>query len=220
MGTTLTLTADDGHSFEAYLAAPDGESKGGLVVIQEIFGVNDHMIDVTDDFARQGYTAICPAFFDRAERGVVLSYSDFGRGREIVGELADEAVIADINAAADKVRSAGKVGVIGYCWGGAMAFLGACKANVDCGVSYYGTRLIQYSTEMKPKVPMQYHYGETDKSFPMDAVEKVMAEQPEGQHFVYPDADHGFSWDGRPQYNADATALALEMVLTFFDETL
>lgn len=220
MGESLTLKAADGHTFDAYLAEPDGESKGGLVVIQEIFGVNDHMIDVTDAFARHGYTAICPAFFDRAEPGIVLSYTDFGRGREIVGELADEAVLADINAAADRVRSAGQVGVIGYCWGGAMAFLGACKANVDCGVSYYGTRLIQYSPQMKPKVPMQYHYGETDKSFPMDAVEKVMAEQPEGQHFVYPDADHGFSCDGRPQYNAEATKLALERTLKFFEESL
>lgn len=220
MGATLTLTAADGHSFDAYLAEPEGTSKGGLVVVQEIFGVNDHMIDVTDEFARHGYTAICPSFFDRAERGLVLSYTDFGRGREIVGELTDDAVIADVNAAADRVRSAGKVGVIGYCWGGAIAFLGACKANVDCGVSYYGTRLIQYSPQMKPKVPMQYHYGETDKSFPMDAVEKVMAEQPEGQHFIYPDADHGFSCDGRPQYNAEATKLALERSLKFFEETL
>ncbi|MBT4739977.1 MAG: dienelactone hydrolase family protein [Rhodospirillaceae bacterium] len=220
MGTTLTLTAADGHSFDAYLAEPDGMSKGGVVVVQEIFGVNDHMIDVTDEFVRHGYTAICPAFFDRVEPGVVLSYTDFGRGREIVGELADDAVVADLNAAADRVRPAGKVGVIGYCWGGAIAFLGACKANVNCGVSYYGTRLIQYSPQMTPKVPMQYHYGETDKSFPMDAVEKVMAEQPGGQHFVYPDADHGFSCDGRPQYNAEATKLALERSLKFFEETL
>jgi len=220
MGSMITLTAKDGHAFEAYVAEPKGEPKAGLVVIQEIFGVNDHMREVTDEFAEQGYLAICPAFFDRVEPKLVLSYSDFGRGRDIVGQITDDAVLADINAAATHVRSAGKVGVIGYCWGGAMAFLGACKADVDCGVSYYGTRLIQYSPGMKPRVPMQYHYGETDQSFPMEAVEKVMAEQPEGGHFVYPGADHGFSCTGRPQYNAEATKLALGRVLAFFEQTL
>ncbi|MEQ8734378.1 MAG: dienelactone hydrolase family protein [Rhodospirillaceae bacterium] len=220
MGSMITLTAKDGHTFNAYVAKPKGEAKGGLVIIQEIFGVNDHMMEVTDAFAEQGYLAICPAFFDRVEPNLILSYSDFGRGRDIVGQISDEAVLADINAAAHHVRSAGKVGVIGYCWGGAMAFLGACKADVDCGVSYYGTRLIHYSPEMKPRVPMQYHYGETDQSFPMDAVEKVMAEQPEGEHFVYSEADHGFSCTGRSQYNPEATKLALQRVLAFFEQTL
>ncbi len=220
MGQTITLTASDGHSFAAYEAKPAGTAKAGLVVIQEIFGVNSHMKEVTDEFAEQGYWAICPAFFDRVEKDLVLSYSDFGRGREVVGEIADDMVIADINAAANHVRAAGKAGVIGYCWGGAMAFLGASKAQVDCGVSYYGTRIIQYSPEMKPAVPMQYHYGEDDKSFPMDAVEKVMTEQPEGEHFVYPGADHGFSCTDRPQYNAAATKLALERSLKFFEAHL
>jgi carboxymethylenebutenolidase len=220
MGKTISLTASDGHSFEAYEAKPDGDIKAGLVVIQEIFGVNDHMKEVTDEFAEHGYWAVCPAFFDRVQPGMVLSYSDMGAGRDAVGKISDDMVIADINAAADHVRSVGKVGVIGYCWGGAMAFLGASKAKVDCGVSYYGTRIIQYSPEMKPVVPMQYHYGETDKSFPMDAVKKVMDEQPEGEHFVYPDADHGFSCTDRPQYNADATALALKRSLAFFEANL
>lgn len=220
MGSTITLTASDGQLIEAYVAEPDGTPKAGIVVIQEIFGVNDHMKHVTDNFAAQGYAAICPSFFDRVEPGAVLSYTDFSRGREIVGQLADDAVLADINAAADHVRFAGKVGVIGYCWGGAMAFLGACKGTVDCGVSYYGTRLIQYSPEMKPKVPMQYHYGETDQSFPMDAVEKVMSEQAEGEHFVYEGADHGFSCGDRPQFNPAATELALSRVLKFFGEAL
>ncbi len=220
MGSTVQLTAGDGHTFEAYLAEPDGSAIAGLVVIQEIFGVNDHMKEVTDEFAAHGYLAVCPAFFDRVEAGIELSYTDFGRGRDLIGQITDDMVIADINAAAAKVRPAGKVGVIGYCWGGAMAFLGACKDDVDCGVSYYGTRTIQYSPNMKPKVPFQHHYGEVDQSFPMDAVEKVLAEQPEAEHFVYPGADHGFSCDARPQFNAEATALALERTLKFFDTTL
>lgn len=220
MGTTISVTAADGHSFKAYLAEPEGAPKAGLVVMQEIFGLNDHMEDVTDEFAKHGYLAICPAFFDRVERDAVLSYTDFGRGREIVGQITDDMVIADVNASADRVRPAGKIGAIGYCWGGAMAYLGACKANVDCAVSYYGTRIIQYSPLMKPKVPMQYHYGAEDQSFPMDAVEKVMVEQSEGEHFVYPGADHGFSCDGRPQYNEEATKLALERSLKFFEATL
>lgn len=220
MGTMITLTTSDGHSIEAYLAEPEGTPKAGLVVIQEIFGLNDHMKHVTDGFAEQGFLAICPAFFDRVEPGAVMPYTDFSRGREIVGQLPEDVVVGDINVAADRVRSAGKVGVIGYCWGGSMAFLGACKGNVDCAVSYYGSRIIQYSAQMKPKVPMQYHYGETDQSFPMDAVEKVMAEQPEGEHFVYEGADHGFSCSERPQYHAKAAELALERSLKFFEETL
>lgn len=220
MGQVITLTAADGHSFEAYKAEPDGTPKAGLVVIQEIFGLNEHMKDVTNEFARHGFLAICPAFFDRVERQAVLSYTEFGRGRETVGQVSDDMVVNDVNAAADHIRSAGKVGAIGYCWGGAMAFLSACKANVDCGVSYYGTRIIQYSPTLKPKVPMQYHYGQDDQSFPMDAVEKVMAEQVEGEHFVYPGADHGFSCDGRPQYNPAATQLALERSLKFFEAML
>lgn len=220
MGNVISVSASDGHSFDAYVAEPDGKPLAGLVVIQEIFGVNEHMKHVTDDFARHGYLAICPAFFDRVERKAVLSYTDFGRGRELVGQISDDMVVADINAAADFVQSAGKVGAIGYCWGGAMAFLGACKANVDCAISYYGTRIIQYSADLKPRVPMQYHYGETDQSFPMDAVEKVMAEQPEGEHFVYPGADHGFSCDGRPQYNVEATKIALARSLKFLGSNL
>lgn len=220
MGDYISITAADGHSFDAYIADPAGFPKAGLVILQEIFGVNGHMEDVTNAFAEQGYLAICPAFFDRVERKAVLSYTEFGRGRDLVGQVSDEMVVADINAAADHVRSAGKVGAIGYCWGGAMAFLGAGKAKVDCGVSYYGTRIIQYSPDLKPKVPMQYHYGEDDQSFPMDAVEKVMVEQPEGEHFIYPGADHGFSCDGRPQFNAEATQLALQRSLSFFDKNL
>ena len=220
MGSTLTLTASDGQSIEAYVAEPNGTPKAGIVVIQEIFGVNDHMKHVTDNFAAEGYAAICPSFFDRVEPGAVLPYTDFGRGREIAGQMSNDAVVADINAAADHVRSAGKVGVIGYCWGGSMSFLGACDANIDCAVSYYGSRIIQYSPDMKPKVPMQYHYGEIDQSFPMDAVEKVMSEQPEGEHFVYDGADHGFSCGDRPQFNQVATELALSRVLKFFGETL
>ena len=129
-------------------------------------------------------------------------------------------VVADIDAAAAQVRPAGKVGVIGYCWGGAMAFLGACKVYVECGVSYYGTRTIQYSPNMKPKVPFQHHYAATDQSFPMEAVEKVMAEQPEAEHYVYPGAEHGFSCDARPQYNAEATEVALQRTLKFFADNL
>lgn len=217
MGSKVSLTAADGHTFEAYLAEPEGDPKGGLVVIQEIFGVNQHMKDVTDEFAANGYLAICPAFFDRVEPSAVLSYTEFGRGRDLVGKITDDMVVVDINAAADRVRSAGKVGVIGYCWGGAMAFLGACKAKVDCGISYYGSRIVNYSPTMSPTVPFQHHYGEIDKSFPMDAVEKVKAEQPDAEHFVYPGADHGFSCNDRPQYHAEATALALERSLKFFE---
>lgn len=220
MGSTIKLTADDGHTFEAYLSEPEGKAKAGLVVIQEIFGVNDHMKEVTDEFAAHGYSAICPSFFDRVEPGVELSYTDFGRGRDLVGQLTDDMVVADIDAAAAQVRPAGKVGVIGYCWGGAMAFLGACKVYVECGVSYYGTRTIQYSPNMKPKVPFQHHYAATDQSFPMEAVEKVMAEQPEAEHYVYPGAEHGFSCDARPQYNAEATEVALQRTLKFFADNL
>jgi len=220
MGSMITLTAGDGHVLDAYVAEPSGNARASVIIIQEIFGLNEHMKAVTDKFAANGYLSVCPALFDRIEGGVEIPYNDVSKGRELIGKITDDMVEKDINTAADYCRRAGKVGVIGYCWGGAMAFLAACKVNLDCGVSYYGTRITQYSPIMKPKVPFQHHYGEADTSFPMDAVEKVMAEQPEAEHFVYPGAGHGFSCDARPEYNAGATIHAHERTLTFLEAYL
>src|SRR5277367_5365344 len=141
MGKMIELTASDGHKFGAYRADPAGSPKGAVVVIQEIFGVNHHMKHVTDDFAARGYVAICPALFDRSKRNVELGYDQAGiaEGREIRGAVGDEGPLKDIQASIDTVKSAGKIGVVGYCWGGTLAFLSATRLNgIVAAVGYYG----------------------------------------------------------------------------------
>src|SRR5260221_405254 len=138
MGQKIQLTAADGHVLSAYLAEPAGRPRGGIVVIQEIFGVTRHIRDVAEQFAAAGYLAVAPALFDRVEREVDVPYSDGPKGVGYVKALNSDKVMLDIQAAVDFVRPAGKVGVVGYCWGGQMAFLAAARVNIDAAVAYYG----------------------------------------------------------------------------------
>jgi len=220
MADVIEIRTDDDHVIEAYKSMPSGDPKGAVVVIQEIFGVSNHLKRVTDAYAADGYIAIAPSFFDRVEKNLVLGYSEFDRGRNLAGQLTDDMIINDINAAADAVRGVGKVGLVGYCWGGSAVFLGCCRSNVDCGSAYYGSRIIEYSPQMQPKVPVAYHYGKIDHSLPMDAVQKIIQEQPEGEHHIYEGADHGFNCDDRPQFNSDASNLARKRTLDFFSQHL
>ena len=220
MSEIIKIKSDNGHIYDAYVAEPKQKALGSIIVVQEIFGVTEHLKRVTESYADLGYLAICPSFFDRISPGIELSYSEFSKGREIVERITDEMVISDINAASEFLEGVGKIGVVGFCWGGAMVFLAAARCKIDCGVSYYGTRIINYSPNMKPKVPVQYHYGKLDASFPMDAVNKVISEQSEGEHFIYDDADHGFNCDDRSQYNSEASELAFQRASLFFKKNL
>jgi carboxymethylenebutenolidase len=221
-GSMILLKAADGHQLGAYKATPANRPKGGIVVLQEIFGVNGHVRHLCDEFAGDGYVAVAPALFDRIEKNAAIGYAEIGRGREFVGKLTDEMLIADVQAAVDEAKSGGFVVPIGYCYGGAVAYLAACKVSGIAGaVNYYGTRTIQYCETMTPTVPVLYQFGAKDKSIPPEAISKIKAAHPVGTYNIYDDADHGFSCDERPQFfNAAATKIAKERTLSFLGDVM
>ena len=221
MGSKTTLTARDGATIGAYLAQPEGKPKAGLVVLQEIFGVNQHIREVTDGFAAAGYLAIAPALFDRVEQDAELGYaeSDMGKARALRGAVDPAAAMLDIEAAVAAVASAGKVGVIGYCWGGTLAYAAAVELDtIDAAVGYYGSGVAAMA-DSKPRVPVILHFGEQDHGIPMSDVEKVIAARPDVPVYTYP-AGHGFNCDHRASFDSDSAALALRRTLAFLDEKL
>ena len=223
MGDTLTLTAEDGHKFAAYRANPAGAPRGGVVVVQEIFGVNQHIRKVTDSFAADGYVAIAPALFDRVERGYETGYGpqDIERGRATRGKLSTDQAMMDVKATVKELQKAGlKVGVVGYCFGGTIAWLSATRVDgVSAAVGYYGGGVADAADE-KPKSPVMLHFGETDASIPKEAYEKVMKLHPTVPAFVYAGAGHGFVCDERGSYHADSAKVARERTNDFFRKHL
>ena len=220
MGDLITLTAGDGHELAAYVARPEGPARAGLVVCQEIFGVNAHMRDVCDGFAAEGYLAIAPALFDRLERGVELGYSDddTARGRALRTALAWDDVMRDVGAAAEEVRNGAGVGVIGYCWGGSVAWLAACRLPVRASVSYYGGQVHEFRAETTG-CPAQFHFGTKDPIIPNEHVEEIAALHPDIPLYTY-DAGHAFDCTPRPDYDPAAAALARQRTLDFLVEHL
>jgi carboxymethylenebutenolidase len=219
MGNHIRLIASDGHELGAWLSEPAGTPRAGLVVLQEIFGVTGHIRAVTDSFAAAGYLAIAPALFDRAEPGAVLDYGEMTRGRDIMLKLDLDDVVRDIAAAVARVGAAGKVGVIGYCWGGALADLAACRLPVDAAVSYYGGRTTSWLGE-QPSCPVQYHFGGKDPLIPPEMVAQIRAGRPAGEFFIYPEAGHGFNCDERESFHRESAELALERASQFLDRHL
>ena len=219
MGEFTTIMARDGHEFQAYLSAPPGKPQGAIVVIQEIFGVNAHIRAVTDGFAREGYTAIAPAMFDRIRRGIELGYSqpEMEEGAGYMKQLKLDETLKDLNAAVAVVRHSGRVGTVGYCWGGAMSYVAAAELPIACAVVYYG-KAAQFA-DKKPRHPVMYHFGTQDKSIPMADVEKLKAADPKGVFYEY-EAGHGFNCDQRPSFSPEAAALARQRTLEFFSRNL
>lgn len=210
-----TLMARDGHEFNAWLAAPKGAARGAVVICQEISGVNRHIRAVADDYAADGYVTIAPCLFDRVRRGIELGYSDAelkeGRGYRL--QIPTEKTLLDMNASINVIKHAGRVAVVGYCWGGTLAYLAACGLPVACAVSYYGGQIKEHLAK-SPKRPVMYHFGEADPHIPMSDVEKIRAADPNGVFHLYP-ADHAFNCDERSTYDAASAALALERTLQF-----
>jgi len=217
MGTLIELTAADGHRFAAYRADPPGKPRGGLVVVQEIFGVNSHIKAVTDGYAADGYLAIAPALFDRTERGFDIGYSppEIERGRGIMQKIPLDDALQDVAAAMKAVASAGKLGIVGYCWGGTVAFAAAAKLDgFACSAPHYGGG-IAANVNLQPKCPVMFHFGETDHAISMADVEKVRAAHPKQTFHIYP-AGHGFNCDHRGSYHAESAKIARERTLAFF----
>lgn len=219
MGSMVTLTASDGHRLAAYRAEPQGAPRGGIVVIQEIFGVNDHIRKVTDSYAAEGYLAIAPALFDRIRPNFEVGYGpeDIAAGRELKGKADTDAALRDIAAARDAIRDAGKLGVVGYCWGGFLAWLAATRLDgFAAASSYYGGGIGTVAGE-KPRCPVIMHFGEKDHAIPLSEVDKVRKAQ-QGRNVeihVYP-AEHGFNCDQRGSYHAESAKLARQRTLEFF----
>ena len=219
MGQHIAIPTSGTQCIGAYLAQPAGTPKGGLVVIQEIFGVNAHIRAVADRFAGHGYTAIAPCFFDRLETGVELDYDEAGyaKGRALVTELGLERALQDVASAAEAIASAGRIGTVGYCWGGTVALLAALRLGLP-SVSYYGARNLPFLHEV-PKAPVMFHFGELDKHIPPEMVAKHREALPQMETFTYP-ADHGFNRDVGAQFDPASAALALQRTLTFLDTQL
>ena len=222
--TTIALTAADGHVLAAYVVEPATTPTAGMVVIQEIFGVNTHIREDADRFAAAGYLAIAPHMFDRVERGVDIGYSPetIAQGREYAMALTPDGIAADVVAAIGELRARGvtKVGIVGYCFGGTVSAMAACNLEVDAAVSYYGGGLGDLvKSAMTPKVPMICHFGDRDVWIPAEVVESVAAAWPAVTVYRY-DANHGFHCDHRADYDQPSSDLAQERTLAFFAEQL
>lgn len=218
MGQGTELTAADGFRLAAYRAEPAGQDKprGGLVIAQEIFGVNGHIRSVCDAYAAEGYLAIAPALFDRLQRGVDTGYApdDIARGRELKARTDIDAVLRDVAAAREVAAAAGRVGIVGYCWGGYVAWMASARVpGFACAVPYYGGGMPEASGE-QPRCPVLAHFGERDAAIPVEGVKKLAAAHPEVQVFLY-DAEHGFNCDQRKSYDAPSAKLARERTLAF-----
>jgi len=214
------LKAIDGLEVRAFVARPEGDPKGCVVVAQEIFGVNDHIRWViAEQYARAGYLAVAPAFFDRIESGVELGYTPEGtaRGRALVDALGLDAPLRDIRAAAQQVGQGLPTGVVGYCWGGTVAYLAATRLGLPA-VGYYGGRTAPYLHE-RLQAPAMLHFGEHDKLITMDTVRRISAAHPDLPCHVYP-AGHGFNRFGHPDWHADSADTALARTLAFFRQHL
>ena len=221
MGEFTTLMARDGHEFNAWLTPTSGAPRGAVVIAQEIFGVNHHIRAVTDGFAAAGYLAIAPCLFDRIRRGIELDYSEKStqEGRGYRMQIPKEKTLLDLAASINVVRHAGRVAVVGYCWGGTLAWLAACNLPIRCAVSYYGGQIARDHLDQSPKRPVMYHFGEKDPYIPPADVERIRAADPNGVFHLYP-ADHGFNCDERASYDATSAQLARERTLAFLAEQM
>ncbi len=221
MGAWIELQPEGGAAISAWRADPAGKPRGGIVVVQEIFGVNAHIRAVADRFAAEGYLAIAPAIFDHVERGFDVGYDPEARARgiAIAGKVDFEQIVRDVAAAIEVAREGGKVGVVGYCLGGSVAWAAAGRlSGLSAAVGYYGGRVVAMK-DLEPRVPTMLHFGEKDAHIPIAGVREVAAAHPDLPIHIYP-AEHGFNCDQRESYDAQSAALAWTRTLEFFAKNL
>ena len=226
MGQMVSLQAKDGHRLEAYRAEPAGDGIGSVVVLQEIFGVNAHIRSVADRLAEAGFTAIAPALFDRAERGLELRYGgqDFGRAMEMLGKLDPKTALLDVAAAAGEVGTEqAPAAVVGFCYGGLMSWLSATRGpeagfQPACCVGYYAGGIGRVAAEV-PTCPVMLHFGAEDTHIGEDQIEAVRVAHPEVPVYVYAGAGHAFNRDVDPgSFHAEGAALAWDRTVGFLRE--
>jgi carboxymethylenebutenolidase len=225
LGKHVSLTSADKFQLGAYRAQPLGASKGGVVVIQEIFGVNHHIRAVCDRLAGEGYAALAPALFDRQVKDFESGYSpdEIAEARKFVANPDWSAMLRDSQAAIDnlKEKDGARLGIMGFCMGGTVSFLAACRlAGLNAAVCYYGGQIARFADE-KPKVPTLMHFGEKDASIPMSDVEKIKDKRGQDcEIYVYPEAQHGFHCDERGSYHERSAKLAWQRTLSFLQKNL
>jgi carboxymethylenebutenolidase len=221
MGKFIELVASDGHKLSAYRADPSGTPRGAVVVIQEIFGVNSHIRSVADGYAADGYLAIAPAMYDRLERNFEVGYTpeDIAKGRALKEKAGIATALLDVEPALKAAAQAGKVGIVGYCWGGYIAWMAAARVpGLACAAPYYGGgSTTDEAIAEKPKCPVMAHYGEKDEHISVESVKKLAVAHPTQTVHLYP-APHGFNCDQRGSYDATSAKLARERTLAFFRE--
>jgi carboxymethylenebutenolidase len=226
MSEWVKLTASDGTELDAYVVRPKGEPKAALVVVQEIFGVNKNIQLTADEWANHGFLVIAPQMFDRFEKGVDLGYDKAGWAEAVrlmsqfAPDFAPQAL--DVEAAIDWLRNETdkSVGVVGYCFGGTMAWISACRLKIEAAVGYYGGAIVKFASE-KPQCPVMLHFGAKDDHIPAEAIAKIQVAHPEVPIFLYENAGHAFNRMADPTaYVADAAALALKRSVLFFEQHL
>jgi carboxymethylenebutenolidase len=222
MSEFVTLHARDGHALSAYVARSAGKPIAGLVIIQEIFGVNSHIRSVADGFARDGFLAVAPAIFDRIQPGIELGYegADLQTAMGLIPKLNPDKSVADIGAAIDfaAIETARKVGVVGYCFGGTLAWLAATRLRPSAAVGYYGGRIGTYAGEI-PTCPVMLHFGRQDAHIPPEEVAKIQTAHPQVEICWY-DAGHAFNCDARASFNATEAAEARRRTVAFLNKNL
>lgn len=212
----IQLESSDGHRFDVYENKPD-DATSSIVVVQEILGVNPHIRSVVDRFADAGYHAMAPATFDRGARGVELEYDADGieQGRNLAMGIGFDAALRDIGTSVDYASGTGPVGIVGYCFGGSMAWLAAAQLSVVAAVGHYGSQIPQ-SLESTPRAPVMLHFGELDKGIPLDGVAEIELAHPAVAVHVYEGAEHGFNCDARSSFHPEAASLAQKRTMDFF----
>ena len=211
--TTETLKAADGFMLQGFRARPAGAVRGGLIVLQEIFGLTDQLKGVVRSYAQDGYDTICPCVYDRIAPGTVVPFSEAERGRDMAYGLALDKVILDVAAAAACVGNPHGVSVLGFCWGGGVIVRAAADIDLRGAIAFYGTRLPSY-LDCKPKCPLLFHFGKTDPNATPEIIAQVLAAFPSAESYTY-DAGHAFANEVRPAYVESAATLARRRTLDF-----
>jgi len=223
MGEHVVLTAADGHKLDAYVSRPESKPKAGLVVLQEIFGVNAHIRSVADGFANDGFLVVAPALFDRIQPGIELGYesADVRKAMSLAPRTDIEKSLLDVGAAMGYAaeNSQKKVGVVGYCFGGTMAWLATTRLRPAAAIGYYGGRIGNYVSET-PAAPIMLHFGREDAHIPGSEIDKIHTAHPDVQIFVYENAGHAFNREASPGYNANAAREARRRTIDFLNKHL
>ena len=211
----MRALAKDGHIVDLYVAKPKSEAVATVIVLQEIFGITEHIQAICQQYATHGYLAIAPALFDRIKKNIVLDYSSIEEGRDYKMQLQDEQVLLDIAAAAATAENDLKVAVIGFCFGGALSYLASTRLNLNCAISYYGGGIAEKYINQKPLCPIMYHFGALDPIIPSTDVAAIQSNHPGGVFHIYEDAGHGFNCSDRRDYHSESAELAFARSLEF-----